>query len=309
MNRTRALVVIAVLGFGLALAPVVFQMFTRAPDGGDMIEDFRRYMTTAEIEKFQGYLVLIGAADEEAFDSVIPELVDAELLDPSDPSVALPAATALHEQWPGIDEDMTDLLDTMQANLANFDSVSSLPPFGLFPWFFVVPGLVVGVVALVTLRRSGDDRSRRAGAIVLLVAGLGIVLAPAVFQMFTRAPDGAAMIDDFRPMMTQERVARVQGYFITMGAAEGELRNRVLTVADEQGLGTDAIDAYSEQWPTVVGEFAPMVATMSDNVDNFAGIDALPSFALFPWFFVVPGVLIAGLAIVVLRSRPSQERN
>ena len=46
-----------------------------------------------------------------------------------------------------------------------------------------------------------------------------------------------------------------------------------------------------------------MVATMSDNVDNYAAVDALPSFDLFPWFFVIPGVLVAGLATLALWSR------
>ncbi len=46
-----------------------------------------------------------------------------------------------------------------------------------------------------------------------------------------------------------------------------------------------------------------MVATMSDNVDNYDAVAALPSFDLFPWFFVVPGALVAILALVAMRSR------
>ncbi len=46
-----------------------------------------------------------------------------------------------------------------------------------------------------------------------------------------------------------------------------------------------------------------MVATMSDNVDNYEAVDALPSFDLFPWFFVVPGVLVAVFAGLALRTR------
>lgn len=48
-----------------------------------------------------------------------------------------------------------------------------------------------------------------------------------------------------------------------------------------------------------------MIATMSDNVDNFQAVDALPSFALFPWFFAIPGALVAGLAGVALRRTGS----
>ena len=134
-----------------------------------------------------------------------------------------------------------------------------------------------------------------------MIAGLGfaVIVAPLVFQMFTRAPKGADMIDDFRPMMVRERVQNVQGYFVTLGGAEGQLRTGVVPLAaTETGLGEGdlpAIEQFSAEWPTIVGDFAPMVATMSDNVDNFEGVDALPPFDLFPWFFVIPGLLVATL--------------
>ncbi len=310
-RRERALVGVAVIGFALAAAPVVFQMFTRAPAGGDMIDDFDRYMSVEEIEKFRGYLALVDAADVEAAGGLVPALVETGAVGAGEAATTFTATNTLHEQWPDIDADMQDLLDTMDANLGNFESVASLPTFALFPWFFFIPGMLVGVGALITLvvvRRGG---SARVGSTMLVVLGLGIVLAPAIFQMFTRAPDGADMIDDFRPMMIDERVTRVQGYFITMGAAEGELRNRVLPLVVEQEVvtPTDASAQFSTEWPTIVGDFAPMVATMGDNVDNFEGIDALPSFSLFPWFFVLPGVLITALALVARRSvSPPTER-
>jgi len=307
--RARTLIAVALIGFALAAAPVVFQMFGRAPAGGDMIDDFGPYMTVEEIETFRGYLDLVDAADAEAARDVLPALVGSGAVDDS---ASFVSSASLNSQWPDIDADMSDLLDTMDANLGNYDSVASLPPFALFPWFFFVPGLLVGLVALGTLAVLRRGREGRAGTALLVVLGVGIALAPAAFQMFTRAPDGAAMIDDFRPMMTEERVGRVQGYFITMGAAEGEIRNKVAPLVEAEGLDVriDAIDEFSEEWPTIVGDFAPMVATMGDNVDNFEGIDALPSFSLFPWFFVVPGLLIAALALLACGS-PSHptERN
>lgn len=40
-----------------------------------------------------------------------------------------------------------------------------------------------------------------------------------------------------------------------------------------------------------------MIGAMSDNVDNYQAVAALPPFPLFPWFFVLPGLLIVGLAL------------
>ena len=40
------------------------------------------------------------------------------------------------------------LVQTMQANVANYNKADQLPPMGLFTWFFVVPGiLLVGLGA------------------------------------------------------------------------------------------------------------------------------------------------------------------
>jgi hypothetical protein len=58
-----------------------------------------------------------------------------------------------------------------------------------------------------------------------------------------------------------------------------------------------AITALVRQWPAIQGDFAPMIGAMSDNVPNYQAVAALPPFPLFPWFFVAPGVIIAGLAV------------
>ena len=292
------MIAVAVLGFALAAAPLAFQMFSRAPAGGDMIDDFRPYMTTEEIENFRGYMREIRAADEESRTVLEPALAEAGI-GAGDFGDRFVLVTTWNEQWPAIDADMIDLLDTMDANLGNFEAVDALPPFALFPWFFVIPGLLAGILAIVALR-ARDTGTRRTVGWVLAGLGLAVIVAPLVFQMFTRAPKGADMIDDFRPMMVRERVQNVQGYFVTLGGAEGQLRTGVVPLAaTEAGLGEGdlpAIEQFSAEWPTIVGDFAPMVATMSDNVDNFEGVDALPPFDLFPWFFVIPGLLVATLA-------------
>ena len=122
---------------------------------------------------------------------------------------------------------MTDLVDTIDRNRVNYSAVDALPPFPMFPWFFVVPGVMIAGVGVAALRHGGNRRL----LLVLAAIGVAVVLAPAMFQMFTRAPKGAEMIDDFRPMMVRQRVQRVQGYFITIGAGEGQLRNVVVPFA------------------------------------------------------------------------------
>lgn len=296
------LLVVAVLGIGIALAPALFQMFDRAPQGKEMIDAFRPYMTDAQVEKFRGFLTEIGAARREAIESVDPAAAAGLGLDADAYGERTALLATFEEQWPAIDADMSDMLDRMDANVDNFASVDALPPFDLFPWFFVLPGVVIAGVAITALvlgRRGG----RTGGfAIALVVLGLGLVAAPAIFQMFTRAPDGGRMIDDFRPLMTREKVTTIQGYFITIGNGEAQLRNVAVPAS---GLDTDQLPAatrFAEDWPRINREMAPMVGVMADNVEHFAAVDALPPFPLFPWFFVIPGLGVAVLALVAWRA-------
>lgn len=300
-RRSPYFIAILIIGIGLIAAPAVFQMFTRAPLGGDMINDFRPYMTTSEITKFEGYLDEIRLAEAESREVLRAGLLDADVITAPEYDAQYILVSNFNNDWPAVDADMSDLMSTMRENIDNFEDVDALPPFPLFPWFFVFPGLFVAIVAAVALRRT---RSTDTGKLTWTLVGLGIaiVLAPAVFQMFTRAPSGGEMIDDFRPMMVQERVQAVQGYFILMGGAEGQLRSSAVPLAESSGIGPlPAIGELSADWPTIVGEFAPMIGTMVDNVDNYEAVDALPPFALFPWFFVVPGLLIAVLGLQIIR--------
>jgi hypothetical protein len=312
-SRSRSLPIVGVLivGIGMIIAPFVFQMFSRAPLGGDMIDDFEPYMTVEQVDRFRGYLEEIDAANTESIESLRVALVESGAVEESQYDVVLASVVNLNEQWPAVDTDMTDLIDRMEANLDNFAAVSALPPFPMFPWFFVIPGLVIAIVAglALHLRRTGQRRARPA-LWVLVGVGVAVAAAPVAFQMFDRAPKGAEMIDDFRPMMTRERVQAVQGYFVTLGAAEGQLRAVALPlVVETGGDATDfpAITQWSADWPTILTDFNPMVATMSDNVDNYEAVDALPSFDLFPWFFVIPGALVAALALFAMRSTDAVE--
>lgn len=296
--RSAPAMLIFVLGLALAAAPVAFQMFSRAPEGGQMITDFRPYMHEQKIDEFRGYLDEIDAASTEV----------SQHLGASPDPTRWPALTVLSREWPTINGDMGDMLATMRANIERFRGISALPPFVLFPWFFVLPGVITACLAASALaaRRQGKDVVGRNRALVAM--GLGIVMAPLIFQMFSRAPGGADMIDEFRPLMTDQRVATIQGYFLTLGAAEGELRTALLSpmdAADPSGASLPASRAFSTHWPRISEDMAPMIGTMADNIDNFRAVDALPPFWAFPWFFVVPGVAIATLAATGARRRPA----
>jgi hypothetical protein len=312
--RRWTFVVALIVGLGLAAAPVAFQMFTRAPKGGDMIDAFRPYMTNAKITRFQRDMRNIDAAMREARAQMLPALSDKAQLDRAAVDSQFASYAALDKQWKAINADMSDMLRTMHRDLGDFAAVDALPPFKLFPWFFVLPGLMVAGFAgwgLVRSRRRDAPaaRSTRAPAVALIVLGLAIVAAPVMFQMFTRAPKGGHMINDFRPLMTTTKVQRIQGYFLVIGAGEGTIRNQMLPVLVKNGstpaglaAQLPALTRFSHDWPSTSNQMAPMIGAMSDNVDNYLAVDAMPPFPLFPWFFVVPGLLVAACGVIARRG-------
>lgn len=277
MTRKRLLIGVIVIGLGLVAAPAVFQMFTRAPKGGRMIEDFRPFMERSSLGSFRKHIALIGSVDGE-----LGRIEDPSFLSGFD------SVKDFRADWPVIRREMSGMLNTIDANLDNFAAVDALPPFPLFPWFFVVPGLLVASIGWLALR--GGALPLR----LLMLLGLGLIAAPFVFQMFGRAPLGGRMIEEFRPLMSTSRVTEIQGYFLTIGSAEGELRNEVLPLLKPDQF--PATSAFVREWPEIAADMAPMVGAMSDNIDNFLAVDALPPFGAFPWFFVTPGALIFLLA-------------
>ena len=295
--RPWPFVVAATIGIALALTPVAFQMFTRAPKGGAMIDGFKPYMTTTRIERFEADLATIDHAHANA--------VALRAQFPQSSATRSPAINAFVDQWPAIDADMTSMLHTMQANIGHYNGVAALPPFVLFPWFFVLPGVIIAALAFRSLAADKTGKPIRGRWVPLLIVALGVVAAPAIFQMFTRAPGGSHMIGDFKPFMTRTKVTQIQGYFLTIGSGEGELRRTVVPELTASGQvrpeEVAAISTLNAQWPAISGGMAPMIGAMSDNIGNFDAVVAMPPFWLFPWFFVLPGLAVAAMALAARR--------
>jgi hypothetical protein len=298
-----------VIGVALVVMPVAFQMFERAPKGASMLAQFEPFMTTARLDGFQHDIAVIGAGITQVDNGAGPYLQSRGAI--AEPvGSAYPSYGSLAQRWPAIDSKMTTLLDKVQANLGNYEAVKALPSFELFPWFFVLPGILVLGSALALL----VGRARRAFAVVLLVVGVGLALSPAAFGMFGRAPDGARMMSAFKTIETTSNVVSIQDDFSTIASGQGAVRLNVVPALERNGLSPQAVQArfpavatLDGSWVHILNDMTPMIGAMSDNVSSYQAIAALPSFKLFPWFFVLPGVLIAAGALVAW-PRPAPRR-
>jgi hypothetical protein len=103
----------------------------------------------------------------------------------------------------------------------------------------------------------------------LLAQALHMTPAQVQQMMATNLPAMAAMLQNL-PQMQRD----FNGLISTMQANE---------------------DIFS-QVPAGLAHYKPLVSTMQANVDNYKDVNSLPSFRLFTWFFVIPGVLLILIA-------------
>jgi hypothetical protein len=131
-------------------------------------------MSAQNLAKFQGYMKGFGGMQTDAA-KLVPMLAQALHMTPAQVqammATQLPSMAAMLQNLPAMQRDFGGLLGamqqnvgifsrvpaglahykplvrTMQANVANYRQVNSLPDFRLFTWFFVAPGALLILLA------------------------------------------------------------------------------------------------------------------------------------------------------------------
>jgi hypothetical protein len=189
---------------------------------------------------------------------------------------------------------------------------------------------------------EGASRSpARWPLIVIFLIGVALVVVPFAISLPSKAAAGQRMLNDFHPIMRAAHVRETVSYYnttftplgeVAAGAtiAASELPSLVTTLA--AALHTTPVGVETllkskmpamaglllsfpklvpifDKVPSGLAFYKPLVQTMHQNVANYRGVDSLPNFNLFTWFFVVPGallILLAGFGLISSRrSRPA----
>ena len=163
----------------------------------------------------------------------------------------------------------------------------------------------------------------------ILVIGIMLIVMPFAVSLPSRASAGQKLLNAFHPVMApasvKESVSFWKNTFEPLGpvsagsAAAGNEAPALLTGLSEGLHMTPAqLEAYlGKNYPAFaemvtslpklapvfsqvgpgIDHYRPLVKTMSDQVANYAAVDALPNFNLFTWIFVVPGALLVIFAL------------
>jgi hypothetical protein len=295
---------VALLGLGLILIPVTTRMFERAPQGAKMITAFKPHMQAATLNAYELDVRQLGEGFRQAGARgpalLAPRLGAAQAR--ARFAADVPQASQFEQEWPQVERRLTKLLATIRANRSNYEAVAALPSFRSFPWFFVIPGAILILLAGAALVAARAWRRLR--WIVLAVA-ISLIAAPLAFGMWSRAPRGETLVRAFASVETRSLVTQIQNDFGTITTGEGSLGGELVPALEARGLDTARIDAampavakLEGDWIGILQNLTPLIGVMSDNVANYQAVAALPAFGLFPWLFLIPGLLVACLVLL-----------
>src|SRR5580658_8688905 len=111
--RRWALAVVAVLGLGLAVAPIAFGMFSKAPKGAAMMAEFKPYMTAARLDGYQRDFAQMNAGVRQA-DTSVAAYLNASSGHAATFDQRFADFASFARQWPSIDATMSNLLNSVQ---------------------------------------------------------------------------------------------------------------------------------------------------------------------------------------------------
>ncbi|MGW4243236.1 hypothetical protein [Nocardia sp. NPDC004722] len=303
--------VLAALGVLLVAAPLATGMFTRSVQGEAMLDNFAPYVTGRSIDGYR--------SDLRVLDDARANIVAVQNTSP--PPGEYPRVDQFVRDYPGIRTDISGMLDAIDANRSNYQKLSGTAPFGTLPWLLALPGVVLIGAGVFGFRAAGKGSRATTWRAAAALAGLALVVTPFAAGLFTASPAAQPVIDGFSPILTSEHVRRVQGYFVTLVAADGELNSRYAAAvrAARPDADLSGITALENRWQPMTSRFAALVGAMNDNVGNFHAVEALnditrplgfTAFRGLAWGFLIPGVLVTGSTLIGLRpSRTGSGRS
>ncbi|WP_433624187.1 hypothetical protein [Nocardia sp. CA-120079] len=300
-GRRWPFVLLIVMGALLVLAPIVTGMFPRAVKGEAMIDSFAPYVTQSSIDGYRSDLQVL----EDARINVLA------LQSAGQQPGSYDRVEKFVRDYPGIRSDMSTMIDAIDANRGNYEKLAAAPSFGSLPWLLALPGTFLIAAGVFGFRRAQAGQRAVLWRAVAALAGLALIATPIVGQLFPAAPAAQPLIDGFRPILTHDEVRKMQGYFVTLVAADGELDSRYTGAVRTAHPDADltGITALESRWQPMTSRFAALIGAMNDNVVNFEAVVALNDstkrfgFAAFRgigWCYIVPGISVlicAGISI------------
>ena len=141
---------------------------------------------------------------------------------------------------------------------------------------------------------------------LLALVGVAFILAPIRLGMYGEAAEGQRMVERFAPVLTDQRLDRLEDHLKVIEAARAETAARQLPQGDLAHLNTVEFVA---QFPETETRFSGWIAQMRADEGVFGQLKSLPPFGLFPFVFGFAGLVLVVVGAVGLLSDSARLRS
>jgi hypothetical protein len=278
----------------LTLGPIVGGLFSKVASGKQMIDQFAPHMEADALARYRADLGTLRNA-AAAVDTIYAQEAVA--------AGRFPGLDAYRLQAGTIDRRASTLLDRVSRAEPDYRRTAKIGGFDRLPFLVVLYG-IAAVYGGCVLLFGGRGRARSAVALMVL-ASVAVAAYPFVSDLNGGTRAGQRMLHSFAPFMTRGEVRQLQGDFVVLVTAVGELDTGFRAVA-QTGPPAAAVAALVDGWPGISSDLASLVGTINDNIRNFKALDDLDAatrllgvggLAGFPWLLVGVGLLGAALAV------------
>jgi hypothetical protein len=158
---------------------------------------------------------------------------------------------------------------------------------------------------------------RKVSGGVVIIIGVAFLLITMMNNLFQVGPAFEEMIDDFRPVITDESLSVARDDIAGLEAAGVEFQTLVapgmaqaLGISPEEFAGLvesqyPAVAAGMAALPEITASFNGLVDTLDSQQELFASADAIPTENLpataVPWIIAISGVLAIGAGIMMFK--------
>ena len=156
---------------------------------------------------------------------------------------------------------------------------------------------------------------RKAAGALVVVVGLVLIGSTFVNNLFEVGPAFEEMIDDFRPMLTDEALGTAKTDIAGLAAVADEFENAVVPGMSAQlGMDPQQFGAFlgesfpdvaqgAAALPEIATTFNGLIGTLEAEQGRFASADAIPTESLpattVPWGMLAAGVLAVVVGVVM----------
>lgn len=299
------MIVVGLLFVALTLANNLFKV---GPSFEGLIGDFRPLLAQQSIDTARQDLAGLTAVSQEFQTKLAPAMSQQLGMTPEQ------FAGMVSDQFPAVDAGMKAIpqavpafggvLDTLQAQRPLFESADAIPttnlPATTVPWGLLAAGIlsiIVGVMVWFT---------RRAGAVLALILGAALVVAPLVLSLPQKAADADQLNKNLTPVYTQTLVDQSKQTLVTLGAMGEQMQTSMLpALATQLKMQPDQLQTFLAQnfpttasaltsFPTTMKRFQGLVSTFDANLDNF---EVLKPVEFVP---IIRALIAGGVALMLL---------